>query len=233
MSKPKKPLELGARHAEVVQSAIQHWLDTQLLTPDSATQLTDSITIRTFDWEKFAKYTLRLAIICLVIAVSSVVLEASFIRIYRRIVALPAWLRGAITALMAVGIHVFAYDRSVKLPRQMYANEGIHAIGALLFALAALQVIEQLNDLYYERMKRSQGSDEQSEAEKEDEEAARQRRIKEDKERSRLIGNAIWAVSLGLAAVYATVALLSKSTLIWTCAIMVTSSCIGGSGGYL
>jgi K+-sensing histidine kinase KdpD len=231
MSKPKR-LELGARHAEVVQSAIQHWLDTQLLSESEATQLADSITIRTFDWEKFAKYTLRLAIICLVIAVSSVVLEASFIRLYRRIVALPAWLRGAITALMAVAVHVFAYDRSVKMPRQKYANEGIHAVGALLFALAALQVIEQLNESYQQRVK-SQGSDGQSEAEKEDEEAARQRRIKEDRERSRLIGNAIWAVSLGLAAVYATVALLSKSTLIWTCAIMVTSSCIGGSGGYL
>jgi hypothetical protein len=229
----KKTLELGARHAEVVQSAIQHWLESEVLSESQATQLADTIAIRTFDWEKFAKYTLRLAVICLVIAVSSVVLEASFIRIYRRIVALPAALRGAVTGLIAVGIHVFAYDRTQKLRKQKYANEGIHAIGALFFALAALQVVEQLETWHASDIERRNTSVPQPKSEAEDDEASRERRKQEYQERRRLTRNAIWSVTFGLSVVYATVGFLSKSNLIWTCAIMVFSSCVGGSGGYL
>ncbi|KAK0388810.1 hypothetical protein NLU13_5053 [Sarocladium strictum] len=232
MARTQKTLELGARHAQVVQSAIRHWLESEALSESQATLLADTIHVRAFDWDKFAKYTLRLAVVCLVIAVSSVVLQASFMRLLRRVVALPAAVRGGVTGLVGVGVHVLAYDRSQTRPEQKYANEGVHAVGALFFALAALQVVEQLNDWHAGKVQRDGTGTAQPKAEVEEDQAARERRKQEEKERRRLMGNAIWAVVFGLGVVYATVALLSKSNLIWTCAIMVFSSCVGGSGGY-
>lgn len=232
MVKAKNTLELGARHAEVVQAALQHWLRSNALSESQATQLADTIVVQTFDWEKFAKYSLRLAVLFLVVAVSSVVFEKGFLRIYRRIVALPPAVRGAATGVIAVGVHLLAYQRSQTLPQQKYANEAIHAIGAMFFALAAFQLLEQLHESF-ERSRTCEGEDaSQSKAEDGNDEKSRERKKKETKERERLMRNALQGVMLGLATVYATVALASKSNLIWSFAMLVFGYCCGAMGGY-
>lgn len=228
----KASLELGARHAEVVRSAIRHWVDTSTISETQASQLADTIVVQGFDWQKFAKYTLRLAVLCLVVAVSSIVFEERFARIYRRIVALPPWLRGAATGVIAVGIHVFAHQRSERLPEQIYANEAIHGVGALFFALAAFQLLEHLKDSFTRAAKSKGASASQSKEEYEDYEKARERKQSEARERKRLKHNLIQCVLLGLAIVYGTVGILSRSNFIWSCCMLVLGNVCGGLGGY-
>ena len=228
------PLVLGARHAEVVQSAIKHWAESDTISPNQASLLADSIVVQSFDWEKFAKYTLRLAVLFLVVAVSSVVFEDRFLRVYRHLVALPAWLRSVATGAIAVGVHIFAYGRSQRLPGQKYRNEAIHAVGALFFALAALQLLEQLK-AWFDRADKTEESAGtiQSDEEGKGDEKARERKDREMKQRQRLEHNAWLCVALGLGTVYGAVGLLSKSNLIWSCSMIVLGYCCGAATAYL
>lgn len=228
----KTSIELGARHAEVVQSAIKQWAYTGAITEHQASLLADTIEVQVFNWEKFAKYTLRLSVLCLVVAVSSIVFETRFVQIYRRIIALPAWLRSAITAVIATGVHIFAYERSKRLPEQKYANEAIHGVGALVFALAALQLLEQLQKWFHAAEQKDADDSSQPKSEKDDDEQRRGTREREVKARQRFERTVFHGVAFGLASVYATVGLLSGSNLIWSCAMVVLGSCFGGICGY-
>lgn len=228
----KASLELGARHAEVVQSAIRHWVESSTISQSQASLLADTIVVQTFDWEKFAKYTLRLAVLFFVVAVTSVVFEKRFVRIFRRLVELPPWLRGAATGAIAVGIHLVAHQRSQRLPEQKYANEAIHGVGALFFALAAYQLLEQLNEWFTPSMKSDIGDASQSKEEEKDDEKAREKREREVRDRKRLQSNSIQCVILGLATVYGAVGILSRSNFIWSCCMLVLGNFCGGMGGY-
>ncbi|KAH8172521.1 hypothetical protein LIA77_06776 [Sarocladium implicatum] len=225
------PLHLRAGHAQVVQSAIQHWLDSNTISSSQATRLAETIEIQTFDWQRFAKYSLRLAVICLFIAIFSTILERRFAQLFHRLLALPAYLRGSVTALVAVGVHVLAYRRSLELPKQKYLNEGYHGVGAIFFALAAAQAFEQIQKSY-DPPKADENVNNESPDTKEDEKAARQRKKREFETRERLHRNAIMGVLLGLSVTYGTVALLSASNLIWSCAIIALAYASGATTGY-
>lgn len=220
----KEPLELGARHAEVIKSAIKHWVESGSISQDQASLLTDTVVVQSFDWEKFTKYTLRLAVLCLVVAVTSVVFEDGFLKIYRHLVALPPLMRATITCAIALGFHVVAHRRSRRQPEQTYSNEAIHAIGAIFLALAAFQLIEQLHHLYEQtsQHQENKGCHPSSEAD----------RLDQQRERKKLLEHSIMGVLFGLATVYGATGVLSSSNLIWSCSMTLLGYCFGGMANY-
>ncbi|GAP86553.1 putative membrane protein [Rosellinia necatrix] len=140
----KGELQLTEAQAEAVQKALRYWRHSNLVPASLVGDLLATVRIveekHGFDWDKFAKYTSRLSVVCLAIAIASLVFGRAIPNIIKRILALPAAVRVAITSALAATVHVWAYDRSLTTPQQLYLNEAIHSLGALLFGLAALQV---------------------------------------------------------------------------------------------
>ncbi|KAI0460637.1 hypothetical protein F5B21DRAFT_452578 [Xylaria acuta] len=137
-------LELTAAQADAVQKALRYWSRSKLVSTELVGDLLATIQVveeeHSFNWDKFAKYTFRLAVICLTIAIVSLVFDEAVPRIIRRILALPATVRVTATSALAVTVLVWGYQRSLTTPQQLYFNEAIHSLGALLFGLAALQL---------------------------------------------------------------------------------------------
>ncbi|KAI1322353.1 hypothetical protein F5Y16DRAFT_416047 [Xylariaceae sp. FL0255] len=84
-----------------------------------------------FDWDRFAKYSFRLALICFIIAIISLLFGDVIPNLIKRLLALPAGVRVTLTSLLA---------GAVIAPHEIYFNDTIHTLGALLFGLAALQL---------------------------------------------------------------------------------------------
>ncbi|KAI1160893.1 hypothetical protein F5B18DRAFT_475097 [Nemania serpens] len=147
-SNNNRQLELTAAQADAVQKALRHWSSAEHLSASLVADLLATVQVveekHDFNWNKFAKYTFRLAVICLAIAVVSLVFDEVVPKLIRRILALPAPVRVTATSALAVTVHVWGYQRSLKTPQQPYLNEAIHSLGALLFGLAALQLIVAL-----------------------------------------------------------------------------------------
>ncbi|KAI0436024.1 hypothetical protein F4803DRAFT_543570 [Xylaria telfairii] len=137
-------LELTATQADAVQKALRYWSHTKLVSAELVGDLLATIQIieeeHEFDWDKFAKYTFRLAVICLTIAIIALVFDQAVPKFIKRILALPATVRVTVTSALALAVLVCGYQRSLSTPQQPYFNEAIHSLGALLFGLAALQL---------------------------------------------------------------------------------------------
>ncbi|KAI1282227.1 hypothetical protein F5Y07DRAFT_410812 [Xylaria sp. FL0933] len=131
-------LELTAAEADAVHKALRYWSHSKLISADIADHLLGTVQVvdeqqHGFNWEGFAKYTFRLAVVCLAIAIISLIFDnvvpKIIERIIERILALPSSVRIAATSALAIAT---------------YSNEAINSLGALLFGLAALQLADAL-----------------------------------------------------------------------------------------
>ena len=138
-------ITLSSSQSKLVQSLLQEWTDHKLLTAQQQEKLLGSIeTQDPFDWQRLAKYTWRLSIICLVIAMFSLLTDRLFQKIIEKILALPAPLRAALTFVVAITIHVYGYYQQQRSPLQVWANEAVHALGCMILGLAAVQLAESM-----------------------------------------------------------------------------------------
>ncbi|KAK8045052.1 hypothetical protein PG993_005076 [Apiospora rasikravindrae] len=250
------PLELPARQAKVVQAAIDHWAsnDSRLVSPQLAAQLRASVEVRGFPWDAFAKYALRLAVLCLVIAVFSALVEDAFARFWRRVREVPPGVRSMLTAAAGGLVHYYAFYRRQQHQQRVFANEAVHAVGALLFAVAALQLLDALDQVFKahagkedngnsgvadsgpwekrEEKTRSKSKKRPPPPPPHDEET-RKAKEAESKARKQLRDRVCRAVILLLASIYGLVALSTGSNFIWSCAMVVLSYWFGAITGYL
>ncbi|KAI0526286.1 hypothetical protein F5B22DRAFT_150838 [Xylaria bambusicola] len=144
-----RQLELTTIEADAVRKALHYWLSSKLVPSNLLNDLLATVQVveeqhHSFDWDKFAKYTFRLAVICLTIAILSLIFDDVVPKIIKRILALPSPVRIAVTSALAIVTHIWGYQRSLVAPKQLYSNEAIHSLGALLFGLTAVQLVTAL-----------------------------------------------------------------------------------------
>ncbi|KAI0816593.1 hypothetical protein GGR55DRAFT_243754 [Xylaria sp. FL0064] len=145
-------LELTAAEADAVHRALRYWSHSKLISANVADRLLGTVQVvdeqqHDFNWERFTKYTFRLAVVCLAIAIISLIFDNVVPRIIERILALPSSVRITATSALAIAAHAWGYQRSLaasSLRQQTYSDEAIHSLGALLFGLAALQLVTAL-----------------------------------------------------------------------------------------
>jgi gas vesicle protein len=218
-------LTLSSSQAGAVQEAVQQWTDHRLITSTLASQLLSTLDVQdSFDWQRFAKYTFRLAIISLTIAVTSVLFDDSFMKLLRRILSIPAWLRSLQTAAIAVGVHYWGCQRQIARPFQVWTNESVHALGGLIAGLAALQLAEAQGLLYDEPRPRRDNdmSDEERQKYKEETDKEVQKRTTK-----------VHRILLLLTIAYGATGLVTQSNFIWSVAMIVFSTWFGAVSGYL
>ncbi|KAI1384836.1 uncharacterized protein F4822DRAFT_433375 [Hypoxylon trugodes] len=117
-------VKLKASQAQAVQAALQQWSGANLISPDLLTTLLNTL----------------LAVLCFSIGILTLILGNVFPKIIKKILALPIALRTVAVSCMGIATHILAYQRSLVAPKERYLNEAIHGLGALIFALAALQI---------------------------------------------------------------------------------------------
>lgn len=133
---------LTAKQAAAVSSAVSQWASASLISPKTAAELLETIDVRerALGWAAFAKYALRLAVLCLAAAVLLLASDHAFLGLVARAARVPAPLRALLAALAAAALHALAWRRSLALPRDVYLNEAVHGAGAVALALAAHQL---------------------------------------------------------------------------------------------
>lgn len=155
MSSESSPLldariKLNSNEVQLVQDLLEQWRLRQILNPPICAKLLGTIELQDrFDWHRLAKYIFRLSLVCLIIAVVTLLFDTAFLRLIYKVLEINAYARSAVTMAISLGIHYHAYRRSRKLPTEVWMNEAIHAVGAIVVGLAALQLAEGLNGLRF------------------------------------------------------------------------------------
>lgn len=140
----QQAVALTASQAETVQSVLQQWSTAKLVDPNLASDLVATIRVveqnHSFDWQEFSKYAYRLAALYFAAAVLTFVSDYLPPIILQRILAIPIALRLVVTLGIAAMVHTWGHRRSLAKPQERYLNEAIHTFGALISALAAIQL---------------------------------------------------------------------------------------------
>src|SRR5438874_6599595 len=97
-------LPLARKHHGIVIQAVERWLRSGIIDDRTAARLTGSIAIASFDWQRTARYAFIVSIVCLVIAIGSILADDVLMKLLMRIFNAPAFVKCGFFAAVSAGI---------------------------------------------------------------------------------------------------------------------------------
>ena len=126
------------KQGKFLLGVIDKWAEKETISQETAARLRESVSIRSFDWKKLAKYSFWVAIICLVISVSSILADRALMRLLEALFDAPDAVLCLGFALFSAGVFYLGMVWRSKHPARIFSTEAIFFIGVLLCATAIL-----------------------------------------------------------------------------------------------
>lgn len=127
---------LPRKHYGIVMRVVDRWRETGVIDDESATRLTASMSIASFDWQRTARYSFIIAIFCFVIAVGAVLADKFLMELLMRIFNAPAAVKCAFFAGASGAIFWYGLLLRKNHPHRVYGNESVFFLGVLALAAA-------------------------------------------------------------------------------------------------
>ena len=124
-------MKLNKKQGLFLKHTIDHWQQQGIITPDVANNLNNSFSIRSFDWERLAKYSFWISMICAVIAIAAITLDEFLMNLIEKIFVDSKLIPCLIFAAVAAAFYGFAYHRRKSKPLHQFSNEAIIFVGVL------------------------------------------------------------------------------------------------------
>lgn len=146
-----KKLDLTKQEREVVENALQHWQETELLDAEKVEILKQSIDERGFEWKNLARYAFWVALASLIFAVFSLFADDALVRFVERFYETPNLVFCLFFAGLGVAFYVIGFRNKQRYPEKTFSNETLMLAGC--FSTAACigflgQVIDRNTDHY-------------------------------------------------------------------------------------
>ncbi len=133
---PPSPKPLSKRQHRFLAETIRWWREAGVIGEDVADALGRSVTPVPFDWKRLARYSLVIAVACLVVAVGAILADKALMRLLIRLFDAPAAVKSLAFAALAAAIFRHALRRRAAAPQKLYSNEAIFFVGVLTLATA-------------------------------------------------------------------------------------------------
>lgn len=129
-------MQFNKKQGLFLTKTIQDWQAQGIISPETADTLSSSFKIRPFDWARLAKYSFWISIICAVIAVAAILLDAMLMELLQRLFHSSGLVPCIIFSILSVVTYILAFKRRKKFPEKTFSNEAIIFIGVLFTAVA-------------------------------------------------------------------------------------------------
>ena len=120
--------------AEFLDEMIKYWEDEKLLAPDQSSQLKKSYTIKNFDWQKLAQYSIYIALACGVFALGSLLIDKEMLSLLENLYQTPNIIISIISFAAAFYFLYLGNKRRKTQAKQIFSNEALLLGGILLIA---------------------------------------------------------------------------------------------------
>lgn len=127
---------LPRKQHKIVVQVVDRWQASGVIDGLTSAKLKGSLAIASFDWQKTARYSFIIAIICFVIAVTAMLADRVLMQLLERLFSAPALLKCAVFAAMAAGIFWVALSVRKHHPHRVYSTEAIFFIGVMALAVS-------------------------------------------------------------------------------------------------
>lgn len=124
-------MKVARSRAKILKSAIEEWMRREVITRDEGARLLQSYEVVPFDWKRATKYSFWIALICIVIAVGSVLADEALMKLLARIFKAPAVVKSLFFAAVAFAFYYWGLRRKRRRPEKIFSTEAILFLGVL------------------------------------------------------------------------------------------------------
>ena len=125
---------------QLLQRAINHWRERQLIDEPTADQLRQSYEVSekdsALDWKNLSLVAFFFAVTCIALATILLLLDDWLMSVLNSILDASDLLKFLFFALLSGGLYYWAYWRKRRYPAQLYSNEALFMFGAVSVAFA-------------------------------------------------------------------------------------------------
>lgn len=130
-----KKLDLTKGERELVERALDYWVEEEQLTQEKGEMLKTTIDQRSFEWKVLARYAFWIALVSLIFSVFSLFSDDMLMQFVERFYETPNIVFTIVFAAIAVGFYVLGFRNKKKNPEKTFSNETLMLAGA--FSTAA------------------------------------------------------------------------------------------------
>lgn len=133
-------IQLNAKQAINLKTALHHWQQHGLIDQTTAHALEDNIEVLPFDWKRLAKYSFWLAIICTIIAISSVLMDKVLLDFLQTLFNAPHAVKCVGLGIISIALFWAGIKRRLTFPEKIYSNEAVLFLAVLTTAGTVYQL---------------------------------------------------------------------------------------------
>lgn len=122
---------------KVIRQTLNGWRKEGVIDETEHQRLQKHIIVQPVDWQRLSRYAFWIALVCLIIAMGSLVEDEYLMRLLLNVDYLT---RAAILAVFAAASYLWGFRRQKNRPDKRYSNEAILFIGVLFTALCLSQI---------------------------------------------------------------------------------------------
>jgi MFS family permease len=137
-------VKFNKKHGKFLNDTISQWAANGTITKEIEETLKNSFHIRAFDYKKLAKYSFWIAIICVIIAVTTIIADDALIKYIEKFIASSSIALCIMFALLATTMYYLGLKRRQGNPEKVFSNESIIFTGVLLTAASVAYLGETL-----------------------------------------------------------------------------------------
>lgn len=127
-------MKINKRYGKFLSNTIHYWEDNSIILPDEANKLRNSFEVISFDWKRLAKYSFWISIICIIIAVSAILMDQVLMELLKKIFNAPDIIKCFSLAVLSTAFFYLGLRRRSKYPNKIFSNEAIFFLGVLSVA---------------------------------------------------------------------------------------------------
>lgn len=127
-------MKINKRYGKFLSNTIHYWEDNSIISPDEANKLRNSFEVNSFDWKRLAKYSFWISIICIIIAVSAILVDQVLMELLKKIFNAPDIIKCFSLAALSTAFFYLGLRRRSKYPNKIFSNEVIFFLGVLSVA---------------------------------------------------------------------------------------------------
>ncbi len=117
-----------------MEAVIRQWIADATVTKEESEKLLKSYEITGFDWKRLAKYSFWISLICIVIAVGSIVADRALMALLAKIFRAPDIIKSLFLAGAAAAFYYTGLMRRRRKPEKIFSNEAIFSLGVFTTA---------------------------------------------------------------------------------------------------
>ncbi|RMF95186.1 MAG: DUF2157 domain-containing protein [Candidatus Schekmanbacteria bacterium] len=129
-------MKLSKKNAQILTSAIEKWVEENLISKDQGKMLIESFEVSSFDWKRLAKYSFWVAIICIITSICAIVTDDFLVELLFTLFDVSYFVKALFAALIAALIYNYGIKRKEKWPEKVFSNEAIFFLGVFTTALS-------------------------------------------------------------------------------------------------